>query len=66
MNDLIVRDPSSAAVDPSPTAAPVPRTFFEYLRSFGPGLVIVLTWLGAGDNWAASSCVVVLPHDQSR
>lgn len=29
--------------------APVPATFMEYLRSFGPGLVIVLTWLGAGD-----------------
>ncbi len=28
---------------------PVPRTFLEYLRSFGPGIVIVLTWLGAGD-----------------
>jgi Mn2+/Fe2+ NRAMP family transporter len=28
---------------------PVPRTFAEYLRSFGPGIVIVLTWLGAGD-----------------
>jgi Mn2+/Fe2+ NRAMP family transporter len=28
---------------------PVPHTFFEYLRSFGPGIVIVLTWLGAGD-----------------
>ena len=28
---------------------PVPRTFGEYLRSFGPGIVIVLTWLGAGD-----------------
>jgi Mn2+/Fe2+ NRAMP family transporter len=27
----------------------VPRTFLEYLRSFGPGIVIVLTWLGAGD-----------------
>jgi Mn2+/Fe2+ NRAMP family transporter len=31
------------------SAAPVPRTFGEYLRSFGPGIVIVLTWLGAGD-----------------
>jgi len=31
-------------------AAPiVPRTFVQYLRSFGPGIVIVLTWLGAGD-----------------
>jgi Mn2+/Fe2+ NRAMP family transporter len=28
---------------------PVPRTFPEYLRSFGPGIVVVLTWLGAGD-----------------
>jgi Mn2+/Fe2+ NRAMP family transporter len=28
---------------------PVPRSFVEYLRSFGPGIVIVLTWLGAGD-----------------
>ncbi len=26
-----------------------PSTFLEYLRSFGPGLVVVLTWLGAGD-----------------
>ena len=34
----------------APMPAPrVPRTFFEYLRSFGPGIVIVLTWLGAGD-----------------
>jgi Mn2+/Fe2+ NRAMP family transporter len=34
------------------TSAPkpaVPRTFVEYVRSFGPGIVIVLTWLGAGD-----------------
>ena len=30
-------------------APPIPRTFLEYLRSFGPGIVIVLTWLGAGD-----------------
>lgn len=29
--------------------AALPKTFGEYLRSFGPGLVIVLTWLGAGD-----------------
>ena len=28
---------------------PVPRTFLEYARSFGPGIVIMLTWLGAGD-----------------
>ena len=29
--------------------APLPSTFGEYLRSFGPGLIVVLTWLGAGD-----------------
>lgn len=32
-----------------PQAPPVPRSFAEYIRSFGPGIVIVLTWLGAGD-----------------
>jgi Mn2+/Fe2+ NRAMP family transporter len=32
-----------------PAAPPVPRSFLEYVRSFGPGIVIVLTWLGAGD-----------------
>lgn len=32
-----------------PPPANVPRTFTQYLRSFGPGLVVVLTWLGAGD-----------------
>ena len=33
----------------SDEAAPLPTTFWEYVRSFGPGLVVVLTWLGAGD-----------------
>lgn len=28
---------------------PVPRNFSQYLRSMGPGLVVALTWLGAGD-----------------
>jgi Mn2+/Fe2+ NRAMP family transporter len=28
---------------------PVPRTFRQYLASFGPGIMVVLTWLGAGD-----------------
>jgi Mn2+/Fe2+ NRAMP family transporter len=39
---------SDVAVAP-PAAAPVPHSFLEYVRSFGPGIVIVLTWLGAGD-----------------
>ena len=27
----------------------IPKTFVGYLKSFGPGFVIVLTWLGSGD-----------------
>ena len=38
----------SASLPPLPRP-PVPRTLGEYLRSFGPGIVVVLTWLGAGD-----------------
>ena len=34
---------------PIPHVAVVPKSFGEYVRSFGPGLVVVLTWLGAGD-----------------
>jgi len=30
-------------------APPIPKTFWQYLKSFGPGFVIVLTWLGSGD-----------------
>jgi Mn2+/Fe2+ NRAMP family transporter len=44
------RDPDDRAegtVDSPP--APVPRSALEYVRAFGPGIVIVLTWLGAGD-----------------
>lgn len=29
--------------------AAIPRSFGEYVRSMGPGIVVVLTWLGAGD-----------------
>jgi Mn2+/Fe2+ NRAMP family transporter len=29
--------------------ATVPKNFWGYLKSFGPGIVVVLTWLGAGD-----------------
>ncbi|MBN2354619.1 Nramp family divalent metal transporter [candidate division KSB1 bacterium] len=28
---------------------PIPTSFWGYIKSFGPGLVVVLTWLGAGD-----------------
>src|SRR4029450_10023110 len=36
-------------MSPEPVPSQLPRTFWQYLRSFGPGLVVVLTWLGAGD-----------------
>ena len=28
---------------------PVPHNFWQYLRSMGPGIIVALTWLGAGD-----------------
>ena len=35
---------------PHPTPiAQLPTSFLGYLKSTGPGLVVVLTWLGAGD-----------------
>ena len=37
---------SITALPPRP---PVPTTFWQYVRSMGPGLIAVLTWLGAGD-----------------
>lgn len=27
----------------------IPKNFWQYIRSFGPGIVAVLAWLGAGD-----------------
>jgi Mn2+/Fe2+ NRAMP family transporter len=30
-------------------AVSAPSTFWQYVKSFGPGIVLVLTWLGAGD-----------------
>lgn len=40
-----MQDTTSSQVN----APPVPRSLLEYVRSFGPGFVVVLTWLGAGD-----------------
>jgi Mn2+/Fe2+ NRAMP family transporter len=41
------------AVNPNlvtePQGSPIPKNFWEYVRSFGPGIIVVLTWLGAGD-----------------
>lgn len=39
-------------MDKIPTAA-IPQGFWGYLKSFGPGFVAILAWLGAGDIVAA-------------
>ncbi len=39
----------SQNVSENGTIARPPTSFREYLTSFGPGIVVVLTWLGAGD-----------------
>src|SRR5512134_1829643 len=49
MNESSATSTTESASPSRPPAPPIPRTFAEYLRSFGPGIVIVLTWLGAGD-----------------
>lgn len=33
----------------SVSSGAIPKTFVQYLKSFGPGIIVVLTWLGAGD-----------------
>lgn len=40
---------SSPLTGDAPAAAPIPSGFVQYLRAMGPGIVVVLTWLGAGD-----------------
>lgn len=32
-----------------PVAAPPPASFWAYLRSLGPGIVVALSWVGTGD-----------------
>ena len=40
---------NNASMNKPDTPATVPRSFTQYLRSMGPGIVVALTWLGAGD-----------------
>ena len=28
---------------------PIPKNFWEHVKSMGPGIIVALTWLGAGD-----------------
>jgi Mn2+/Fe2+ NRAMP family transporter len=39
----------AGSMEDANTAPPVPATFWQYVRSLGPGLIVALTWLGAGD-----------------
>ncbi len=41
--------PSLPSAADEPAGAVVPTTFWGYVKSFGPGIILVLTWLGAGD-----------------
>lgn len=54
--------------------APIPYSFWQYVKSMGPGIVVVMTWMGAGDlvesaiagghygyalMWAFSLCLII-------
>lgn len=58
MSETTASEPAApggaAEASTTPQAAPIPRSFLEYLRAMGPGIVVVLTWLGAGDIVDAS------------
>ena len=43
------RQPRENAMTEPRTLPPVPTTFWQYVGSMGPGLIVALTWLGAGD-----------------
>ena len=31
------------------SSPPIPKTFWQYLKSIGPGIIVALAWLGTGD-----------------
>jgi Mn2+/Fe2+ NRAMP family transporter len=41
--------PPPAAPGGEHSEAPIPRSFVDYLRGIGPGIVVALSWLGTGD-----------------
>lgn len=46
---------SSHDADETPkTDVPSPTTFLQYLKGMGPGIVVVMSWLGTGDFISAS------------
>lgn len=38
----------------SKSEPPIPSTFLQYLKGMGPGIVVVMSWLGTGDFISAS------------
>ena len=41
-------------VDRAGAAAPVPTTYMDYVKALGPGLLVAMAWLSAGDLVSAS------------
>ncbi|PLR86559.1 hypothetical protein CVD25_03585 [Bacillus canaveralius] len=41
--------PEEKVIQPTQIITKTPSSFWQYLISFGPGIVMVLSWLGAGD-----------------
>ncbi|HEX6070388.1 MAG TPA: hypothetical protein VFZ18_11210, partial [Longimicrobiaceae bacterium] len=46
--------PSSRAARPAAASAPLPKTRMDYVRALGPGLLVSMAWLSAGDLVSAS------------
>jgi Mn2+/Fe2+ NRAMP family transporter len=46
--------PPSRAASPSAALAPLPKTRMDYVRALGPGLLVSMAWLSAGDLVSAS------------
>jgi len=53
MSDTDTSHSQSRSSSENTNEADLPKSFIQYIRSFGPGFIAVLTWLGAGDIVAA-------------
>ena len=52
---MTVNSPDAGPIDQATkTDVPSPTTFLQYLQGMGPGIVVVMSWLGTGDFISAS------------
>lgn len=52
---MTVNSPDAGPIDQATkTDVPSPTTFLQYLKGMGPGIVVVMSWLGTGDFISAS------------